>query len=215
MEYKIGQIFEIDGIWYQFVEANRGICKGCVFYQSKIKCTNPDEDVKCSKWHREDGKDGHFVRLFPLGDVYEQGGAKWQQYKCIEKPNTEDKRVYIAHTDSDIGLIVSIRLTSSNDMENNEKHSNSENIGKNLKEFNLEAAKAGKPVCTRDGRPARIICFDRVTNSTNEYTGHLIVLVTNLNGGEQSFYYTEKGNLAGGDEYDNHKWDLMMLPEKE
>ena len=72
MEYKIGQIFEIDGIWYQFVEANRGICKGFVFYQSKIKCTNPDEDVKCSKWHREDGKSGHFVRLLPIGDVDEQ-----------------------------------------------------------------------------------------------------------------------------------------------
>lgn len=117
MEYKIGQVFEIDGIWYQFVEANRGICKGCVFYQSNIKCTNPDEDVRCSKWHREDGKGGHFVRLLPIGDVYEQGGSTWQQYKCIEKPNTEDKRVYIAYTDSEIGLIVSIRLTSSSDME--------------------------------------------------------------------------------------------------
>ena len=30
-----------------------------------------------------------------------------------------------------------------------------------LKEFDLEAAKLGKPVCTRDGRKARIICFDR------------------------------------------------------
>ena len=84
----------------------------------------------------------------------------------------------------------------------------------NLNPFDLEKAKAGKPVCTKDGRKARIICFDRVTNSTNEYTGHLIVLVTNPNGDEQSFYYTEKGNLAGESEYDNHKWDLMMLPQK-
>lgn len=30
-----------------------------------------------------------------------------------------------------------------------------------MKPFNLEEAKAGKPVCTRDGRKARIICFDR------------------------------------------------------
>ena len=30
-----------------------------------------------------------------------------------------------------------------------------------LKPFDLEAAKAGAPVCTRDGRPARIICWDR------------------------------------------------------
>lgn len=30
-----------------------------------------------------------------------------------------------------------------------------------MKNFNLEEAKQGKPVCTRDGKPARIICFDR------------------------------------------------------
>lgn len=29
-----------------------------------------------------------------------------------------------------------------------------------LKKIDLEAAKAGKPICTRDGRKARIICFD-------------------------------------------------------
>lgn len=30
-----------------------------------------------------------------------------------------------------------------------------------MKPFNLKDAKAGKPVVTRDGRPARIICWDR------------------------------------------------------
>lgn len=29
-----------------------------------------------------------------------------------------------------------------------------------MKPFNLEQAKAGAPVCTRDGQPARIICYD-------------------------------------------------------
>lgn len=29
-----------------------------------------------------------------------------------------------------------------------------------MKPFNLEEAKAGKPVCTRDGYDARILCFD-------------------------------------------------------
>ncbi len=29
-----------------------------------------------------------------------------------------------------------------------------------MKPFNLEEAKAGKPVCTRDGHEARILCFD-------------------------------------------------------
>lgn len=31
-----------------------------------------------------------------------------------------------------------------------------------MREFNLTAAKAGAPVCTRGGMEARIICFDRV-----------------------------------------------------
>lgn len=30
-----------------------------------------------------------------------------------------------------------------------------------MKPFDIELAKAGHPVCTRDGKPARIICFDR------------------------------------------------------
>ncbi|MDO4824258.1 MAG: hypothetical protein Q4A08_08845 [Bacteroidales bacterium] len=29
------------------------------------------------------------------------------------------------------------------------------------KQFDLEAAKAGKPVCTRNGKKVRIVCFDR------------------------------------------------------
>lgn len=33
-----------------------------------------------------------------------------------------------------------------------------------MKEFDIELAKAGHPVQTRDGRPVRIICFDRKDN---------------------------------------------------
>lgn len=34
-------------------------------------------------------------------------------------------------------------------------------MSKKMKEFDLAKAKAGAPVCTRDGKPARIICWDR------------------------------------------------------
>lgn len=34
-----------------------------------------------------------------------------------------------------------------------------------MKEFDLEKAKAGHPVCTRNGNKARIICFDRKTTT--------------------------------------------------
>lgn len=29
-----------------------------------------------------------------------------------------------------------------------------------MKDFDLQAAKKGAPVCTRDGHKARIVCFD-------------------------------------------------------
>ncbi len=52
-----------------------------------------------------------------------------------------------------------------------------------MKPFNLKKAKAGRPVCTRDGRKARIIAFDlkgdypivcAVTNPNNEQEGILL-----------------------------------------
>lgn len=79
----------------------------------------------------------------------------------------------------------------------------------NLKPFSLEAAKAGKPVCTRDGRKARIICFDRKDIKP------IVALVTLINGTsviEKAFYYFEDGYHLSKN--DNNIYDLMMLPEK-
>lgn len=74
-----------------------------------------------------------------------------------------------------------------------------------MKEFNLEDAKAGKQVCTRGNKPARIICFDC---KDKQYP--IVALV--VNGYQESVYrYTAKGKIATG--FDN-SLDLMMLPEK-
>ena len=88
---------------------------------------------------------------------------------------------------------------------NKAKHSNSENIGKNLKPFDLQAAKSGKPVCTRDGRKARIICFDA------KCTFPIIALVTNTGGNESLIRYYSNGSFTNLNEAG---CDLMMLPEK-
>ena len=84
---------------------------------------------------------------------------------------------------------------------------NFEKIGKNLKPFNLEAAKLGKPVYTRDGRKARIVCFDRVDAKP------ILALVRSTDGkGEDVFDYFISGKrLANALESD---LDLMMLLEK-
>ena len=89
------------------------------------------------------------------------------------------------------------------------EHSNSEKIEKNWKPFDLEASKAGKPVCTRDGRRARIICFDR--KFYHDGYNYPIVAMVNDNDNELVHAYTQDGLLVGNAESD---LDLMMLPEK-
>ena len=74
-----------------------------------------------------------------------------------------------------------------------------------LKEFDLEAAKAGKPVYTRDGRKARVICFDAKCSLP------IIALVINAEGSETLISYTSDGRFSNLDE---RCCDLMMLPEK-
>ena len=75
-----------------------------------------------------------------------------------------------------------------------------------LKPFSLEAAKAGKPVCTRDGRKARIICYDR----QSDHGFHLVVLVENTGAekDEDVRCYRLNGTTT------EPSYNLMMLPEK-
>ena len=87
--------------------------------------------------------------------------------------------------------------------------SNSENIGKNLKPFDLQAAKSGKPVCTRDGRKVRIICFD----SKNDPRRPIVALVEH-NDNELLYEYTIKGKECFSHISTTGTSDLMMLPEK-
>lgn len=77
----------------------------------------------------------------------------------------------------------------------------------NLKPFDLEAAKAGKPVCTRDGRKARILCYDLkgakypivAAIETQDYIAESISA------------YDKNGRFVHDKENNN---DLMMLLEK-
>ena len=82
----------------------------------------------------------------------------------------------------------------------------SEDIESNLKPFNLEAAKAGKPVCTRDGRKARIICFDRIDNTGCKLP---IVALVQCEETEVLQLYHDDGKCDVKADL-----DLMMLSEK-
>ena len=74
----------------------------------------------------------------------------------------------------------------------------------NLKPFDSKAAKSGKPVCTRDGRKARIICFDMINKGN-----YPIIALLNDGQYEYAFYYSKDGKCNVGIDL-----DLMMLPEK-
>lgn len=69
-----------------------------------------------------------------------------------------------------------------------------------MKPFDLEAAKVGKPVCTEDGWPVRILCFDRKGERT-------IVAAINKNGHETIACFWSNGSRTTG----SH---LYMVGEK-
>lgn len=79
---------------------------------------------------------------------------------------------------------------------------------KNLKPFDLAAAKAGAPVVTVDGYPVRILCFDMKNPSGFELVG----LVTTDRGNEQAFTWNRDGRI--GCFMSDYAKDLRMVPVK-
>ena len=76
-----------------------------------------------------------------------------------------------------------------------------------MKPFDLELAKAGHPVCTRDGRKVRIICFDR------ENTKFPIVALVQYVDGERVNTFTNEGKYSQVVDC-NVEVDLFMASEK-
>lgn len=64
-----------------------------------------------------------------------------------------------------------------------------------MKKFNIEEAKAGRPVMLSDRSPARIICYDRKDN--HDYP--IVLLVQDTNGNEEIEYSNSKGDIYGQD----------------
>lgn len=203
MERKVGEIFEYNGEWYQCVEQPKQydcatVCELCSFNV----IGNCDLD-KCSGTYRSDSKsvifkklekvgEPHFIydKIFKGGKVYVQNFMVYEDFKN-HKPICDDYVLYDWHE-----KIISIEIKQNKeDMEEKKL---------NLKEFDLEAAKAGKPVCTRDGRKARIICFD--LNNKN----FPIVAIINCDTEENAYQYDIDGVC---DEHDNNL-NLMMLHQK-
>lgn len=198
MERKVGEIFEYNGEWYQCVEQPKQYdCEtGCGLCSFKI-IGNCDLD-KCSGTYRSDGKSVIFKKLEKVGEPYVNDDRTYQLYKLtvnVEKLSCQCDGVNLIRFD-----MVEIEIKKNKEDMNKKKL--------NLKEFDLEAAKAGKPVCTRDGRKARIICFDAKRKDGE----NIIALIPSRRypGFEYLVTYTNNGNYRG--EHENG-FDLMMLPE--
>lgn len=77
------------------------------------------------------------------------------------------------------------------------------------KPFNLKEAKAGKPVCTRSGHKATIICFN-----VKEKDYPILALVDDKDG-KLPYLYTEKGTWNKIDSPDSRDLCMRSTIEKE
>ena len=199
MEWKIGEIRQVNGEWYQCVEElSWGVhCNGCDFLGRICSKLNP----KCSPaHHRSDGKSVIFKKLEKVGEPYTvYDGILLQSYRIFEELyiNQEVDKNYIVQEDREKNLIAIEIKQNKEDMEENKF---------NLKPFDLQKAKEGKPVCTRDGRKARIICFDRIDSTGCNLT---IVALIQVDETEVLQLYHDNGKCDAKADL-----DLMMLPEK-
>lgn len=196
MERKVGEIFEYNGEWYQCVERpNRETsnihCELCDFLRPYFCCPEP-----CNVSERLDKKEVIFKKLEKVGDPYVAYGLTRQKYKLHVPLVITDEILDEDISCDEVNGIVYIRAKQNKE--------NMEEKKLNLKPFDLEAAKAGKPVCTRDGRKARIICFDAKCNKP------IVALIYDCNK-ETVLQYLENGRFFV-DQID--KYDLMMFPQK-
>lgn len=211
MERKVGEIFEYNGEWYQCIHTKSLGCENCdLATKSDIHCSDVFEiRGECLSCYRKDGKSVIFKKLEKVGDPIRIENKSYQKIKvpdalcnnCAFCDNfSRDCKLndYINHYPTHSCLIEEMFVEIKQNKEDMEEKK------LNLKEFDLEAAKAGKPVCTRDGRKARIICFD--LNNKN----FPIVAIINCDTEENAYQYDIDGVC---DEHDNNL-NLMMSPEK-
>lgn len=196
MEQKIGEIFEHNGEWYQCVEGvDTTNCSDCDIQGYCIR-VKPKDVGQCLQW-RSDKKKAIFKKLKKVGEPYMSDGHLMQTLSGEKQPNSiRDHKTRMCYY-SNCLLRIEIKQYKEKEYMEEKKL--------NLKPFDLEAAKEGKPVCTRDGRKARIICFDLKNNVCP-----IVAAVEENNNMEVLYHYDTKGLNC----YKKSEIDLMMLPEK-
>lgn len=240
MERKIGEIFEYNGEWYQCVENDKESCEDCDFteycesYSGNCDSTSREDGrsicfkklEKVGEPFRSGGRIYQHYKVFDIDNIdfdNEEVSMNVHNYNkktvTIEiKQNEEDmeekhdlKRLLEAYENNEIPYSEYERRVEKW-YEDKFKNTATKESKPTLKKFDLEAAKAGKPVCTRDRRKARIVCFDRNYRNDENEDFPIVALVTMCDGSEEIGYYNNRGELL----YNclTNSADLMMLPEK-
>lgn len=211
MERKVGEIFEYNGEWYQCIHTKSFGCENCnLTVQNNIHCIDAFKiRGECLSSNRKDGKSVIFKKLEKVGEPTMLDG------KLVQKILTTDR--YSCNgccfessgcdkADNDLCCEHEIYV----EIKQNKEDMEEEKL--NLKKFDLEAAKAGKPVCTRDGRKVRIISFDR--KFLFKGVSYPIIALVEDTAKEETIYgYNEKGKVIIENDTP-YKDDLMMLPQK-
>ena len=214
MDRKIGEVFEHKGELYQCIEYIHLIykpdidtirdipCFSCYFSCKTAFCGNNALVGECHQLRRSDKREVCFKKLKKFGKPYEHNGKTYQLYKSSIPVDTTSSNLMYKTVRYDI-IEVEIKQNQE-DMEEKEL---------NLKPFDLEAARNGKSVCTRDGHKVRIICFDHNPKNDN-YPILALIQYENDKGGiyEEVNSYTNEGKHSYFGSYKNDK-DLMMSPE--
>ena len=209
MERKVGEIFEYNGEWYQCMHVpQKHSCKLCDL--RGLCCDNNGVKIVTCVWrHREDNTSVIFKKLEKVGEPIRVENKLYQKIKVPDA--VCNNCAFYSHFSRDCKLNGYINhypayscLTNEMFVEIKQNKEDMEEKKLNLKEFNIEAAKAGKPVCTRDGRKARIICFDAKCDKP------IVALIYDCNK-ETVLQYLENGRFFV-DQID--KYDLMMISEK-
>lgn len=209
MERKIGEIFKYNGEWYQAIEQSGKTCKDCYFYPDDGCFIQPGIGW-CRHHSRNDNKSVIFKKLEKVGEPYvkrisDGTFSTFQRYRVYNSAILpKEPYIYCNFID----CTIEIEIKQNENMEEKIQHYDCffDKKESNLKPFDLEAAKAGKPVCTRDGRKARIICYDR----QSDHGFPLVALVENPGAEKDEDVRCYRLNGVTADP----AYNLMMLPEK-
>lgn len=211
MERKIGEIFNYQDNWYQCIENTGYGCIICHFNTHNNICCNNILNIigNCLPPYRKDYKSVVFRKLEKVGNPIMVENKSYQKIKVPDSLcnncafyNNFSRNCKLSYYINHYPAYSCLKDEIFVEIKQNKEDMKEKKL--NLKEFNLEAAKAGKPVYTRDGRKARIICFD--LNNKN----FPIVAIINCDTEENVYQYDIDGVC---DEHDNNL-NLMMSTEK-